>query len=109
RFLQAIVTSMPGPVGTQRVIGRTIREVFPVVPLAPGAPLAVGVLGWDLRLYVGGCVDPAWIDDGEALANAIRSVVHELVDAKPWHAAPERLIGVDRSVADGWRSAERAR
>ena len=44
RFFQAIMSNMPGPVGTYRLAGAPITEVYPIVPLAPRVPLAVGSL-----------------------------------------------------------------
>jgi diacylglycerol O-acyltransferase / wax synthase len=46
RFFQAIMSNMPGPVGTYRLAGAPITEVYPIVPLAPRVPLAVGSLSW---------------------------------------------------------------
>ncbi|OLT30019.1 hypothetical protein BJF79_39905 [Actinomadura sp. CNU-125] len=38
RFLQGIVSSLPGPGGPLRLAGAPLAAVYPVVPLAPGAP-----------------------------------------------------------------------
>ena len=40
RFFQAIMSSMPGPVGTYRLAGAPIAEVYPIVPLAPRVALS---------------------------------------------------------------------
>jgi len=81
RFFQAIVSNMPGPVGAYQLAGARIGQVFPVVPLAPGAPLAVGALGWDGTLFVGVSLDPALVEDADRLTAGMRRVFDELAGA----------------------------
>jgi hypothetical protein len=94
RFFQAIVSNMPGPVGSYRFAGAPVRQVYPIVPLAEGAPLAVGVLGWDSDLFVGVSVDPTLVEDADRLAAEVRAVVDELAQTaasgrpEPGQAAP---------------------
>ncbi len=78
RFFQAIVSNMPGPTGSYRLAGASIEEVYPVLPLAPGAPLAVGVIGWDGVLFLGVSVDPALVPDADRLTAAVRDALDEL-------------------------------
>jgi diacylglycerol O-acyltransferase / wax synthase len=83
RFFQAIISNMPGPPEEPTMVGATVRQVFPILPLAPGAPLAVGALGWGPMLNVGISVDPALVDDAEQLADAIRRVIDDLTPSGP--------------------------
>jgi diacylglycerol O-acyltransferase / wax synthase len=78
RFFQAIVSNMPGPAARLSLAGGPLVQVYPILPLAPGAPLAVGALGWAGELHVGLSVDPALVPDAAALADAIGAVFEEL-------------------------------
>ena len=42
--------------------GVRIAHVYPILPLAPGAPLAVGALSWAGSLGIGVATDPASLD-----------------------------------------------
>jgi WS/DGAT/MGAT family acyltransferase len=77
-FFQAIVSNMPGPQSRLSLAGAPLAGVYPILPLAPGTPLAVGALGWDGALSIGICVDPAVIPDAAALATAISAAFAEL-------------------------------
>jgi hypothetical protein len=81
RYFSAIVSNMPGPVGSYRLGGGVMKEVYPVLPLAPRAPLAVGVIGWDGTLFVGVSVDPALVDDADRFVLALRATLDELSPA----------------------------
>ena len=83
RFFQAIVSNMPGPNQPMTMAGSPMAQVYPILPLAPGAPLVVGALGWDGTLFAGISADPALVDDADALGAAIRAVVDELGQAAP--------------------------
>jgi diacylglycerol O-acyltransferase / wax synthase len=87
RFFQAIVSNMPGSNRPMWMAGAGMEAVYPILPLAPGAPLVVGALGWDGTLFVGITADPALVDDADALGEAIRAVVDELGRSAPARAA----------------------
>ena len=78
RFFEAIVSNMVGPVGAYRLAGGEVHWVHPVVPLAPGAPLAVGIIGWDRCLDIGVSADPALGADAHRLATGMVAVIDEL-------------------------------
>ncbi|MDL4816171.1 bifunctional phosphatase PAP2/O-acyltransferase family protein [Actinomadura opuntiae] len=80
RFLQGIVSSLPASRERLLLTGVPVTGVYPVVPLAPGAPLAVAALGVDRELCFGICADTGLVDDAGALAAAVRDVVRELRD-----------------------------
>src|SRR5215475_1116472 len=82
KYFQAIVSNMPGPPGVYRMAGGLMTGVFPLLPLAPGSPLAVGVLGWDANLCVGVTVDPELFDDAQKLARTVRQIVEDLIPAE---------------------------
>ena len=74
RFFDGIVSNMPGPTQQLSMAGSDLVEVYPILPLAPGAPFVVGALSWDGVLGVGLATDP------------------ELVDARAVTAAMERRL-----------------
>ncbi|MFI5694553.1 wax ester/triacylglycerol synthase domain-containing protein [Kribbella sp. NPDC051586] len=67
RFLHAVVSNMPGPTDRMSFAGVPHDRVYPILPLVPGTPLAVGALSWTGILGVGLATDPQLID-GPALA-----------------------------------------
>ncbi|HKE66298.1 MAG TPA: phosphatase PAP2 family protein [Micromonosporaceae bacterium] len=83
RYLNAIVSNMPGPTGEFRMAGRLMHAVYPILPLAPGAPLAIGVFGWRGNMCAGICVDPELVDDAGRLAGALHAIIDELAAARP--------------------------
>jgi hypothetical protein len=52
--------------------------VYPIVPLAPGAPLAIAALGVDRELCFGVSLDPGLADDADAFMDAVHDVIEEL-------------------------------
>jgi diacylglycerol O-acyltransferase len=77
-MFQAIVSNMPGPDVPLSLAGAPLAGVYPILPLAPRAPIAVGALGWDGVLSVGVVTDPALIDDVASLADAMKVIYDEL-------------------------------
>jgi len=62
RFFHAIVSNMRGSPQPLSMAGVGIAQVYPILPLAPGAPLAVGALSWAGSLGIGITTDPASLD-----------------------------------------------
>lgn len=69
RFFQGIVTNFPGPTAQLSIDGVPIDVVYPVLPLAPGAPLALGALSWHGILGVSLAADPDLVDPHPLLAH----------------------------------------
>lgn len=80
RFFHAIITNMIGPSEQLWLAGARLTEVIPILPLAPGAPLAVGALGWNGRLGIGVATDPAVLA-ADGVCAALEAVVAELAAA----------------------------
>jgi hypothetical protein len=87
-MFQAIVSNMPGPDVLLSLAGPPLAGVYPILPLAPGVPIAVGALGWDGRLSVGVATDPALLPDPAPLGDAMRSVFEELSGAGSARPSP---------------------
>lgn len=80
-FLQAIVSNMPGPTERMAIVGVRFERVFPILPLAPGAPLAVGALSWAGVLGVGLAADPAFLDADTVAAAMVEGMCELAGDA----------------------------
>jgi WS/DGAT/MGAT family acyltransferase len=83
RFFQAIVSNLPGPDHQLSLAGRLVRAAYPIVPLAPRSPLAVGALSWNGELHLGITADPALLADLDGFGIAVRAVLDELLSAGP--------------------------
>lgn len=81
RYFQAIVSNMPGPDRQLSLAGLPIQSAFPILPLAPGAPIAVGALGWHGQLCIGVSADPQLVPDQAELAAAITAAFAALAAA----------------------------
>jgi hypothetical protein len=68
---------MPGPTQHLTLTGVAIDGVVPIIPLAPGTPLAVGALSWGGRLGVGLATSGAALDARD-LTDAMAVVLDEL-------------------------------
>jgi hypothetical protein len=84
RFLHLVVSNLPGPPDALTVLGRPTTGVFPILPLAPGTPLALGALSWGGELGVGLATDPLMLD-AHAVAAALADRLAQLTS--------ERLAG----------------
>jgi diacylglycerol O-acyltransferase / wax synthase len=107
RYFHGIVSNMPGPPGVYRMAGGLMTGVYPILPLAPGAPLAVGVLGWDATLCVGVSVDPELVDDAADIASAVRQIIDDLEAAMPVVHPLESAAGDVHSVGAGSSASPR--
>ncbi|UIJ34784.1 phosphatase PAP2 family protein [Allobranchiibius sp. GilTou73] len=93
RYFHAIVSNMPGPDRDFTLRGAPVTRVMPLLPPAPGAPLAVGALSW------GGLLDVSIVTDAATLdAVLLREALDERfaaaasVDVEDGFAPDERQI-----------------
>ncbi|MFC6159882.1 wax ester/triacylglycerol synthase domain-containing protein [Kribbella jiaozuonensis] len=77
RFLHAVVSNMPGTTEQMSFAGVPHDRVYPILPLVPGTPLAVGALSWTGILGIGLATDPQLID-GPALAARLNQALVRL-------------------------------
>lgn len=82
RFFHAVVSNMPGPPQRLTMAGVETEQVYPVLPVAPGAPLSVGALSWDGALGVGLATDPAWFDAPTLARHVGRAAAGLAADAR---------------------------
>ncbi|MBO2465513.1 bifunctional phosphatase PAP2/O-acyltransferase family protein [Actinomadura violacea] len=98
RTFQAIATNLPGTNTPARLAGAPMAVAHPIVPTGPGAPLAVGALGWSGMLNMGISAEATLVADMDALCGAMRDVIEELGAAEapepagPPEAAAARFV-----------------
>src|SRR5512133_3125264 len=81
RLFNLVVTNVPGPQVPLYAAGSQMLEVFPVVPLARGQGLSIGMTSYDGRVYFGLNADRDSVGDVDVLADLIEQEVGELVEA----------------------------
>jgi hypothetical protein len=87
RFFAAIVSNMPGPQVQLSLTGARIEWAGPLLPLAPGTPLALGALGWHGSLVVGITTDPLLLPDARRFGAALTEVLAGLGVGQPQASA----------------------
>ncbi|GAA3114015.1 hypothetical protein GCM10020254_70560 [Streptomyces goshikiensis] len=74
-----LVTSVPLPGLTFTLGGSTVREVYPLAPLARGQSLAIAVSTYKGTVHYGLVADAAAVPDLAALAGALRAELDAFV------------------------------
>ncbi|GCD91017.1 wax ester/triacylglycerol synthase family O-acyltransferase [Nocardioides sp. LS1] len=80
RGYQLSVTNVPGPQSPLYAAGARMVATYPVHPLLPGHPLAIGVTSYDGGVYYGLTADRDLLPDAELLATCLREALDELLD-----------------------------
>jgi len=80
RGYQLSVTNVPGPQAPLYAAGARMLASYPVPPLTPGHPLAIGVTSYDGGVYYGITADRDRIPDAEVLGACLREALDELLD-----------------------------
>jgi diacylglycerol O-acyltransferase len=80
RLFNLVVTNVPGPQFPLYAAGSRMLEVFPVVPLARGQGLSIGMTSYDGRVYFGLNADRDSVGDVDVLADLIEQEVGQLVE-----------------------------
>lgn len=79
RIFNLVVTNVPGPQFPLYAAGARMLEMFPVVPLAKGQALAIGLTSYDGGVYYGFNGDRDAMPDVEVLAALVDEALDELV------------------------------
>jgi hypothetical protein len=82
RFFHAVVSNMPGPTEPLTFCGGGTHRTYPILPVAPGTPLALGALSWSGVLGISLATDPALLD-ASAMAARMDAVLKRLVAGVP--------------------------
>ena len=80
RLFNLIVTNVPGPQVPLYAAGAQMLEVFPVVPLASGQGLSIGMTSYNGRVFFGLNAELDSVGDVDVLADLIEQEVGELVE-----------------------------
>jgi WS/DGAT/MGAT family acyltransferase len=79
RLFNLVVTNVPGPQVPLYAAGAEMLEVFPVVPLAKGQSVSVGLTSYNGGVYYGLNADRDGMPDVDVLAQCIEESLAELV------------------------------
>jgi len=80
RLFNVVVTNVPGPQIPLYAAGAEMLEVFPVVPLAKGQAVSIGLTSYNGGVYYGLNADRDAMPDADVLAQCIEESLAELVE-----------------------------
>jgi len=117
RFFNLVVTNVPGPQFPLYLLGREMLATVPMVPLAQGQALCVGIMSYNGQLNFGLIGDYDAMADIDSLALDLEAAIDELVEAaaakKPRKRAarkPRKKAAVKKSTsASGAAKKSRSR
>ena len=81
RSYQLNVTNVPGPQSPLYAAGAEMVSSYPVPPLLPGHPLAIGVTSYNGRVFYGITTDRDQMPDADLLGACLLESLDELMDA----------------------------
>ena len=81
RMFNLVVTNVPGPQIPLYADGAKMLEIYPVVPLAIGQAVSIGLTSYDGGVYFGLNADRDAMSDVDVLASLIEECLAELVAA----------------------------
>ena len=81
RFFNLVVTNVPGPQFPLYLLGREMREIYPMVPLARGQALGVAIMSYNGRMGFGLLGDWDAMADLDDLAGDLHDSLAELAGA----------------------------
>ena len=81
RMFNLVVTNVPGPQIPLYADGAKMLEIYPVVPLASGQAVSIGLTSYDGGVYFGLNADRDAMSDVDVLASLIEECLAELVAA----------------------------
>jgi diacylglycerol O-acyltransferase / wax synthase len=96
RIFNLVVTNVPGPQTPLYVGGARMVSTYPVVPLAKGQALAIGLTSYNGEVCFGLNADRDAMSDLDVLAQCIPDALAELVDAA--EQAPKKSRARKRPV-----------
>ncbi|MGW6194632.1 WS/DGAT domain-containing protein [Kribbella sp. NPDC055110] len=82
RFLHAVVSNIPGPTIPMTFAGVPLHTAYPILPLVPGTPLAMGAVSWNGLLGVGLAIGKHVT--ASALANHLYKTLSRLRPTPRW-------------------------
>jgi diacylglycerol O-acyltransferase / wax synthase len=92
RLFNVVITNVPGPQFPLYASGARMLEMFPVIPLAAGQAVSIGLTSYDGGVYYGINGDRDAMTDIGQLAGLVEDSLAELVEASP--IASDAFAGV---------------
>ncbi|MFC5994868.1 wax ester/triacylglycerol synthase family O-acyltransferase [Pseudonocardia hispaniensis] len=80
RLFNVLVTHVPGPPRPLYAMGARMEDLYPVVPLAKGQAVAIGITSYDGRVCYGLNADRDAMPDVDVLADAMNLALEELLE-----------------------------
>jgi WS/DGAT/MGAT family acyltransferase len=108
RFFNLVVTNVPGPQFPLYMLGREMRDVFPVVPLAANQGVGIAIMSYNGRLNFGLLGDWDLLHDIDDLANDLRASLGELAEIAGVELSPPLEVA-KRTARNGQSRRERER
>jgi diacylglycerol O-acyltransferase len=90
RFFNVVVTNVPGPQQELYLLGRPLRSIYPVVPLAENQAVGIAVMSYHGRLGFGLLGDLDALPDLGELALLVEDAIGELATAAGLPPKPRR-------------------
>jgi WS/DGAT/MGAT family acyltransferase len=91
RTFNLVVSNVPGPRVPMYVLGCSMEEVYPVVPIADNHTVAIGFTTYADQAFFGVYVDRKAVPDADLLARDVERSIGELLDGVP-ETATERYL-----------------
>ncbi len=88
RYFNLVVTNVPGPQFPLYLLGRRLRGLYPVVPLARRQALGIAVMSYDGRLGFGLLADYDAVPELESIERDLERAIASLARAAGVRAAP---------------------
>ena len=102
RSYNVTISNIPGPPEPLYMLGARLEEAFPVVPLAEGHALSVGVFGYLDRAHFGFYADPAALPDVRDLPEAIDAEIKALAGPRRKRQSAPQPARVTAEVTPLW-------
>jgi WS/DGAT/MGAT family acyltransferase len=81
RFFNLVVTNVPGPQAELYLLGRPLRGLYPVVPLAANQALGIAIMSYNGRLGFGLLADFDALPDLDEIAGNLEGAIDDLARA----------------------------
>jgi diacylglycerol O-acyltransferase len=104
RYFNLVVTNVPGPQFPLYVLGREMRAIYPLVPLAQNLALGIAIISYNGRIAFGLNADFDALPDVELVASQLAEALDELAVAAGL-PAQRRARARRRSASANGRSA----
>ena len=112
RMFNLVVSNVPGPQFPLYAGGARMLAAYPVVPLAKGQAVSVGLTSYDGGMFFGLNADRDAMTDVDVLAECLQSALAELLETVPAHrrrsrGTPGVAPAVDAAAGSSRRAAPR--